>query len=508
MIVKKEPEKSENKKLEYKFNNWKKVLDNDILNEIEDKGGAIWINKSGALCYRLSKNESITMIRNYKQANNIFRNFLNKDIYLIDGKRNILPDVYIRELKMIQGDRFEPFILEEFFEQDNLFYRNIFKPSKYLQIGINNMQRINIIPEYQEEKKVSFEAIKRLIMHLVNYDTYRFDYIINWLAYFFQELKKSQVALVLRGDQGAGKGIFFNEVIKPLFGLEYCTTINDKSLNSSYLGGIIEHVLFFNLDEISYQKTENKTIKNFLKALITNDTITAEKKFITLEKETKLYGQVLITSNEPHILDIEPTDRRYTIFNTGKNLIYTNFLGFDNYEKLSNTIQTQLQSFAQYLKNYQVDTSKANEALSTSEKEELQRLHLHQLEEKKQRLEKDIEYLPQPIKVHSSIINFANSIRMKNENYFNTIKFDNLELYNDIISDLRINRFKIRNLLPTFKYLHDDEFKIKYISILLKELAKYDCNQFHLLNYKKVNENDEIIDYISIIPYTYPFNYL
>jgi len=146
------------------------------------------------------------------------------------------------------------------------------------------------------------------------------------LAYFFQGLKKSQVALVLRGNQGAGKGILFNEVIQPLFGKDYCTTVNDKSLRSSYLGGIVENVIFFNLDEISHQKAESADIKNFLKALVTNDTITAEKKFVTLEKGTKVYGQVLITSNEPYVLDVEQSDRRYTIFTTADNLTYSNFL--------------------------------------------------------------------------------------------------------------------------------------------------------------------------------------
>jgi hypothetical protein len=56
-------------------------------------------------------------------------------------------------------------------------------------------------------------AIGKLILHLVNYDRQRLYWVINWLAYFFQRLKKSQVALVLLGEQGAGKGIFFKALI-------------------------------------------------------------------------------------------------------------------------------------------------------------------------------------------------------------------------------------------------------------------------------------------------------
>ncbi len=68
----------------------------------------------------------------------------------------------------------------------------------------------------------------------------------------FSRFKKSQVALVLLGEQGAGKGIFFNEVIKPLFGEDFVKTINDKSLNTNYKGSLVENTLFFKIsDEIS-----------------------------------------------------------------------------------------------------------------------------------------------------------------------------------------------------------------------------------------------------------------
>ena len=54
------------------------------------------------------------------------------------------------------------------------------------------------------------------IYHLVNHNRKAAYWVINWLAYFFQGLKKAEVAHVLVGIEGAGKGILFNEIIKPL----------------------------------------------------------------------------------------------------------------------------------------------------------------------------------------------------------------------------------------------------------------------------------------------------
>jgi len=506
----------------YKFNNWRKIdIHNndihDILYYIDLCNASIWLTRKGALSYKLSKDAQITTLTNTRQVEVVFNNFLyskgaslHKDITFLriitvdeddepteSQLKALAKNVPVEKFKMVEDDDFNPFMLEEFFKKDNsLIYRNIFKPTKYLQLQQSTDDEIKI----NTKEIVTFKAIKRLIVHLANDNLDRYKYIINWLAYFFQGLDKSQVALVLRGNQGAGKGIFYNEIIKPLFGAEYCVTINDKSLQSSYLGGIVENKIFFNMDEISHQKAASSSIKNFLKALVTNETITAEKKFETLNKETKLYGQILITSNEIQVLDVEEGDRRYTVFDTGNNLMYNNYLGYKKYSTLSNVIEEELKDFAQYLKNVKVDIKLANAALSTPEKEKLQQLHIQQEQEKIQRMQKNLQ-TTQVMKINNAIIQFATAIRTNDKAHFTTIKFDNYKLYTEIMEDFAMNRFQIKNLLPAFQLLHSDEMRIKYVSILLKELAKYDPYQFNHTWYKNEKIEDEHIDYIQIIPY-------
>ena len=402
----------------YEFNNWKALSSNTTVNKIDKQKGAIWLNPKGEICYRFSNNGDI-FVSPHNKANIVFSNYLSSNIKLISGTKEESPNIYPNELLMIQSDTFNPFKLQEFYREDNLHYRNVFKPTSYLQ-----MKQV----EYEEPK-----TILKLIKHLCNYDESRYKYTINWLAYFFNGLKKSQVALVLRGVQGSGKGILFNEAIKPLFGSDYCITVNDKSLDTNFLGGIVENRLFFNLDEISHNIAGNKNVKNFLKALVTNDSITAEKKHQNLDKETKIFGQILITSNEPYILEVETSDRRYTVFTTGGNLKKSKYLGHSNYLNFSTAIKNELEDFCLYLKSYKTDNDLANKALDTAEKKAL------------------VNATNDKFKM------FVDAIINKNLDYFAELEEYDEELYEELKSDFTKDRIKQPNLYRYFIALYDDE---------------------------------------------------
>lgn len=464
-----------NNKNSFNHNNWLKNSDKLALNILNIRGISMYLDKKGYINYRLSRNEPYIITKDYKSLENIFLNITGEGSDLSDfkDKNKSSHEYYIGEklkispedLKLVTEDIFDPFSKEEFIEQDNGTYKlNNFKPSVYMLL------------DYELKKELKFHlensAIGKLILHLVNYDRQRLYWVINWLAYFFQGLKKSQVALVILGVQGAGKGIFFNEVIKLLFGEDFVKTINDKSLNTNYKGSLVENTLFFNLDEIS-AKSSSSSVKNFLKALVTNASITAEKKFKNLEKETPIYGQILITSNELYALEIEPSDRRFTVFSTGGNLSHCNFLGYGSYETLADSIKNELESFAIYLKNYNVNEKMANTAMNTLEKDEL--ILQYQISKNPQRVIK-------LTKIQQNIIEFAEAIKLRNYSLFNTIvDSSKIKLRNEIIFDLQHNIFRVENLLPTFKTLYGSR-SFSTNSELLRELQKFNFNLFSTQN--------------------------
>lgn len=360
-----------------------------------------------------------------------------------------------------------------------------------MRIDSNKMDLLN----FDIEKT----AIFFLILNLVNNDQYRTYWIINWLAYFFQGLKKSQVALVLIGIQGSGKGIFFNEIIKPLFGETFTKTINDKSLNTKYKGALVEYTLFTNLDEISTNRSLNDSDKNFIKALVTNESITAEKKFENLGKETPLYSQILITSNEAYALEIEENDRRFTVFGTGDSLQNTNFQGLGSYEALSIEIKAELELFVCYLKAYSVDVKLANTALNTPEKDEM--IHQYQMKQQVKISKQQKNLGPKLSKLERNIDEFIFYIKTKTISFFEPIKFENPDLYQIIISDLSYNIFRVENLLIVYKVLYGS-CSIKTNSEFLRELQKNDPRLFAMCNVYSYLVGEDKKDFFNLyIPF-------
>lgn len=481
----------------YNSNNWIKANStNKALSKIDTKGGALALSESGELLYRLTMQESFSRSKNYKALSATFSSLIGEEIELLPNKKKACKkegeeqalQIAPYELKLITGEVFSPDASEEFIEIENgLFHLNLFRPSRFLQLRCYNTSH--------DEHKIHLSATLKLIQHLCNNNSEKSHWLINWLAFFFKGLKKSQVALVLRGDQGSGKGMFFNEIIKLLIGEAYAKIINDKSLNSSYLGGLVENTLFFNLDEISVKKSENARVKNFLKAIVTNDSITVEKKFKTLEKETRLYAQVLITSNETFPVEIEPSDRRFSVFTTGGALNKCNFLGYGSYEALSSAMKKELETFICYLKSFPVNEKMANTPLHTQEKDCLISFYQYQEQLKYNKLYGITQ--PKLTKLEQKILLYATAIRYKQLGVFEPLRFEDAELYYMVMHDINHHLFRVENLLPIFKKLYGVS-QIKTTPELLRELQRFDINSFGLNNIVQVIINQTTYECLRI----------
>lgn len=473
--------------IRFNFNNWLKDENHPVLKKLKEKGGAIYMNLKGEISYRLSSNDPYITTKDYKGLSNIFSNYLGmevdfspfnkkiKNIEEIDENSLVKPE----DLILVSAETFNPKSNNEFLKSENAtYFLNKFKPSYYMQFDCNKIAMAN----FNIERTIIFD----FILHLVNYNKRRAYWVINWLAYFFQELKKAQVALVLIGVQGTGKNILFNQIIKPLWGKAFTKTINDKSLNTKYKGALVENVLFLNLDELSVNTSLTESQKNFIKALVTNLSATLEKKFKNLEQETLLNAQILITSNEVDALEIESNDRRFTVFSTGETLLNTNFLDLDCYETFSEALESELEKFACYLKNYSVNVEMANTALSTPEKDEM--IYQYQIKQQLKVAKQQKILQPKLTKLQKNLDEYAYCIKNKEIEFFESIRFADEELFQTVYSDFCNNVFRVENLLPAYKALYGS-YSIKTNSELLRELQKVDYWLFNTRNigFYKIN---------------------
>jgi len=422
----------------YRFNNFR-VCENEYLIKLENAGGALIIFDDGELMLRSSPNADFKKITSDK-ASIVISQLIGEFIIVGKGTKDRPPDIHYSDLMLVSEIVFETSMMSEFYKDGNTYKINKFRPSQYLMLD-KNMPYSK--PVY----------ILKLVSHLVDYDVERFHYVINWLAYMFVFLNKSQVAIVLRGVQGSGKGILFS-LISLLFGKEYCFTVGNKTLKSQFLGSVFEHKLFVNINEMSHDIKSNKENKNSLKELVTDSEFAGEKKYENISKPIKLTGQILITSNEAYILEIEPEDRRYTVFSTAEDISKEcNFFGLGDFKVFKKQLEVELQSFALYLKNYPIDINLANKALNTPEKKALVKgtndrfkLFISAL------LTQDIDYL-EPLK---SIDTFT---------------------YANIVSGYKKRRIYQKDMLAAFKAVNHSDYGMS-TQALLDKLEIYEPTKF------------------------------
>ena len=411
-------------------NNWL-ISDKEILQELDKKGFTLFIDEKGNLCYLDLNNQPVKV----EKPNIKFSSELGKNVsFFKQNEESIKP----YDLISIIGNEFNTRENKVFIKRNGKYLLNLFRPTKYMKITNYSNEPITIL---------------KLIKHLVNYDEEKYNYFLNWLAYFFQTFQKPQTAIVLKGLQGAGKGILFDLVISKLFGEEQVSTIDDKALSSKFLLSLFANKLFIVFEETGQGEVKsNKKIKNLIKQVITNKSITLEEKN-KVRKKVDLFAACLFFTNEGKFLEIEPNDRRFSVFLTGEPLHWENinFLGFGSYEKLKEAILNELKEFAGYLYTYPVIPNKANKPLDTPEKQAVINATSTRYREFYEAIKrKDIEFFTPLMELNDVNANL---------------------LYKELEESLQKGMIKRPDLVKIFNYLYDSNITSHQLK---KELAVID----------------------------------
>ncbi|WP_122893445.1 primase-helicase family protein [Arcobacter peruensis] len=424
----------------YKFNNFR-VSDNEYLIKLQDVGGTLIMFDDGELMLKSSSDTDLKKITEEK-ASRVVSQLIGEFVVIGRGTKDNPPDIKYSDLMLVSEVVFKPHIMAEFYEEGKTYKMNKFNPSEPLMLNKNTPYKKPVYTLH-------------LIAHLVNYDPERFHYLINWLAFMFVYLNKSMVAIVLRGIQGSGKGLLFNKIITSLFGEVFVVTVGNKNLKSQFLAALFECRLFINLNEMSHDLKSNKELKNFIKELITELKLSAEKKYENLSKAIDLCAQILITSNEAYILEIEPEDRRFTVFSTAGNISHEecNFFGLGDFKVFKKQLELELSDFALYLKNYPIDTNLANTALNTPEKKAL------------------VKGTNDRFKL------FINALLTQNIEYFEPLKVTDSIIYANIVTGFKKGRIYQRDILTAFIVVNPRDYQMS-TQALLDKLEIYEPTKF------------------------------
>lgn len=166
------------------------------------------------------------------------------------------------------------------------------------------------------KEEVDMEKIRPFITHIqskwASGNAEHAHYIMSFFADIIQNPgEKPGVALVIVGEQGSGKTIIVQDIMKALLRQYHATVTDFDELAGSKFNVRCCHKLMIELNEAGY--LQGWKYANKLKALITDIQSRKEKKFFDAT-QIKDFARYILVSNHDNIVKVEESDRRYACF--------------------------------------------------------------------------------------------------------------------------------------------------------------------------------------------------
>lgn len=205
-------------------------------------------------------------------------------------------------------------------------------------------------------------TIRRIAMHMLGNDEECFEHMMNYLACIYQYRQRNETAWVMHGIQGTGKGVFFNRVLRAIFG--HVTTKRMSELDSQF-NGFLENNLLIMIDEAQLSahkmsKVMNANLKNYI-----TEPFISIRHMHCAPYEARNYINMFFVGNEGDVITIEPTDRRFNVALFQPERFVTST------EELENMEKEELSQFADYLGSRKADKEQARTALNNPAKQRM-----------------------------------------------------------------------------------------------------------------------------------------
>lgn len=142
-----------------------------------------------------------------------------------------------------------------------------------------------------------------------------YKYLLGWMARCVQQPDSAgQVAIVMRGGMGTGKG-FFASQFGALFGRHFLQVADPKHLVGSFNAHLRDTVVLFG-DEAFY--AGDKKHESVLRMLITEESLAIEAKGIDVEVSPN-FVHVLLASNNSWVVPAGADERRFFVLDVSDN---------------------------------------------------------------------------------------------------------------------------------------------------------------------------------------------
>jgi len=137
-------------------------------------------------------------------------------------------------------------------------------------------------------------------------------WLMSWLAYPLQNVGgKMATAVMMHSEmQGSGKSLFFDGIMRKIYGSDYSATLGQHQLESPYTDW--RSKMLYGVFEEIFSRDQKYSHTGTVKQMITGETQRIEKKFMSGWEEANHMNAVFL-SNEIQPFPVEPFDRRMLV---------------------------------------------------------------------------------------------------------------------------------------------------------------------------------------------------
>jgi hypothetical protein len=250
-------------------------------------------------------------------------------------------------------------------------YYNLFMETKYMRKDYSTLSRVELV-ELVDLLTVRAPIITELLLNIFGENEY-VERFLNWITFLLKERKKADSAwLITSEEEGIGKDLMFNRILKPLFGDKQSQLVNGKRIAKNFNNQDMNCFLRgYNEVFSSDDRNGNTSRKEWLKDAITSRKQTIELKGKDTFEADNFMNFILFSNNASPIL-LDKKDRRFNVIRN-MNAKKVSALSFYRGQKyLEDDIANELDAFADILFTLNYDIDLVNMVIDSEAKKNIQ----------------------------------------------------------------------------------------------------------------------------------------
>ena len=314
-----------------------------------ERGGYVKIDENGYLCpqpkttlrdlffSRFYKNKDFYEMKYTKDGKETKEEISHTKAFDLDMKEFLLTEITVGSF--IFNPNKPRISVEDVFEDEIVKINRFFKTEIAKKALCERKKRIDNISGNLFEDQKGFQGLHQDLKFLENYpyiekflrnlfcdqcDTQkeadeRLLWVLAWMSKSFVNYDKRQTAIVIHGSQGTGKDTFIRVFFQRYYNEKFCAVVSNEELKSHFTSQKLETSLLCQMNEIKGDFRDGNIVFDKLKTLITEPLFKHELKGQNAVYLPNFFN-IIICSNDTKPIQVSDTDRRYSVFYSGKSL--------------------------------------------------------------------------------------------------------------------------------------------------------------------------------------------